>query len=148
MGIHRLAGDEEAHDLARALEDQVDAEVAHHPLDGIGPLAAAAQTVGGLVAAAALDLQGVVDDPPSHLGVPHLGHRRLEADVGAAAVGHERGQVRHRLHREEVRRHAADLLRDRVVLADRLAPLHPLRGPAARDLEAALGRPRRRTPAA
>src|SRR5260370_28310583 len=30
--VHRLAGDEEVHDLARALKDQIDAEVAHDAL--------------------------------------------------------------------------------------------------------------------
>ena len=51
---------------------------------GIGLLAAAPQAVGRLVAAAALDLQRVVNDSPPDLGVPHLGDRRLEPDVGGA----------------------------------------------------------------
>ncbi len=37
----------------------------------------------GLVAAAAADLQRVVDDPPAGFRVPHLGDRRLEPDVGS-----------------------------------------------------------------
>jgi len=34
MRVHGLAGHEQMHDLARALEDAVDAEVAHEPFDG------------------------------------------------------------------------------------------------------------------
>ena len=130
--VHRLAGDEQPHDLARPLEDQVDAEVAHHALHRVGPLPAAAQAVGGLVAAAALDLQGVVHDAPADFRVPHLGHGGLEPDVGGAPVGHQRREVGHRLHGEDLGRHPPDLLGDGVVLADRLAPLHPLGGPPAR----------------
>jgi len=38
VAIDRFASDEEVHDLARALEDQVDAEVPHDALDGDGRL--------------------------------------------------------------------------------------------------------------
>src|SRR5256885_13963027 len=44
----------------------------------------------------------------------------------------------HRLHGERVCRHGADLLGDRVVLADGPTPLHSLARPLTRDLEAAL----------
>src|SRR5512142_1157328 len=40
--VHRLARDEEVHDLGAALEDQIDAEIAQHALDGDGPLTARA----------------------------------------------------------------------------------------------------------
>src|SRR5215210_2422137 len=65
MGVHRLPRDEEPHDLAGSLEDQVDAIVAHHPLNRVGLLAPAPEAVGGLVAAAALDLERVVHDAPA-----------------------------------------------------------------------------------
>ena len=138
VGVHRLAGDEQPHDLAGALEDQVDAEVAHHPLDRLRSLTAASEAVRGLVAAAALDLERVVHDPPAGLGVPHLCHRGLEPDVGVAAVGEERGEIGHRFHREDLAGHASQLLGDGIVLPDRRAPLHPLRGPEPGKLKARL----------
>ena len=137
--VDRLAGDEQVHDLARALEDQVDTEVAHDALDGHRLLAPGSQGVGGLVAAAAADLQRVVDDPPPRLGVVQFRDRRFEPDVVAPPVGHRAAQLGYRFHRERVRRHRPDLLRDGVVLADRLAPLHALVGPGAADLQAPLG---------
>src|SRR5205814_4834325 len=136
--VHRLAGDEQMHDLARSLEDQVDAEVAHDPLDGYGLLAAGTERVGGLVAAAPPDLHGIVDDAPATLGVVELRDRGLEADVVATAVRHRATQLRHRLHGEGVRRHGTDLLGDGVVLADGATPLHALARPLTGDLETAL----------
>ena len=56
-------------DLARPLEDAVDAHVAHDPLDRVALLAAAAQRRRGLVAAAAADLHEVIDALPRHLRV-------------------------------------------------------------------------------
>src|SRR5205823_9231793 len=142
--VHRLPGDEQVHDLARPLEDQIDAEVAHDALDRHGPLSPGTQGVGRLVAAAAADLDRVVDDAPAGLGVVQLGDRGFEADVVTAAVGHGAAQLRHGLHGEGVGRHGADLLGDRVVFTDGAAPLHALARPATRDLEAALpGRHRR-----
>ena len=79
--VHRLARHEQVHDLARALEDPVDAVVAHHALDRDRRLAARLERALGLVAAAAADLHGVVDDLPGAGGVPLLGRRRLEPDV-------------------------------------------------------------------
>src|SRR5439155_15439342 len=87
---HRLAGDEQVHDLARALEDEVDPEVAHDALDRHGFLPPRPQRVRGLVAATAADLYRLVDDAPAGLGVVQLRDRRLEPDVVAAAVRHRR----------------------------------------------------------
>src|SRR3954451_14504488 len=123
MGVHRLAGDEEPHDLAGALEDQVDAIVAHHSLDWVGALAPASETVRRLIAAAALDLERVVHDPPAHLSAPHLGHRGLEREVCVAPVGHKRSEIAYRPHRKNPARHIPDLLCEAIVLPDRLAPL-------------------------
>ena len=55
-------------------------------------------------------------------------------------VRHVRGQLSYRLHGEGRRRHPAQELRDRVVLADGVAPLHACLAVAARDAEAGLGR--------
>jgi len=46
MLVHRFARDEQVHDFRRTLEDQIDAEVAHDALDGVGLLAPRAQRVG------------------------------------------------------------------------------------------------------
>src|SRR2546427_12506514 len=88
MFVHRFARDEQVHDLRRALEDQIDPEVAHDALDRYRRLAARPQRIGRLVAAAAADLHRVVDDAPAGLGVVELRDRRLEPDVVAAALGH------------------------------------------------------------
>ncbi len=88
-----------------------------------GPLAAGAERVRGLVAAAAEDLHGLVDDVPGRLGAEHLGHRGFEADVGLLPVHERRGEVGHRLHGEGRRGDARDLVGDRRVLSDGRAPL-------------------------
>ena len=132
--VDRLAGDEEVLDLARPFEDAVDAHVAHDPLDRIGLLAARAQRLRRLVAAAAADLHQVIDHLPRHLGVEQLRHRRLEAQVDVAAVRQPRGQPYDRLHGERVRRHPGDLRGHCLVLADRHAPLHALVRPLLRDV--------------
>jgi hypothetical protein len=54
--VDRLARDQQVHDLGRALEDAVDAHVAQRLLDRHRLLAARLQRLGGLVAAAAADL--------------------------------------------------------------------------------------------
>ena len=46
-----------------------------------------AQRLGGLVAAAAADLDHRVDGLPAELGAVELGERRLDADVVALVVG-------------------------------------------------------------
>ncbi len=135
MVIDRLTRDEQAHDLRRALEDQVDAEVAHRALDRNRLLPARLERLRRLVATTAADLQRVVDDAPARLGVVQLCDRGLEPDVVPAPLVERGRQLGHRFHRERVRRHARDLLRDRLVLADRLAPLHALVGPVAHDAE-------------
>src|SRR5262249_34980187 len=59
--VDRLARHEEVHDLARALEDQIDAAVAQQPLDADRRLPATLQRALGLVSAATADLQRAVD---------------------------------------------------------------------------------------
>ena len=137
--VHRLAGHEEMHDLARALEDLVDPVVAHHPLDADRLFAAGGERLLGLVAAAAADLHRVVDDLPGAVGVPLLAGRRFEADVVAAAVGHLGGQLGDRLHGEGGGGHVGDHVGDRLVLAHRPAPLHALAGPLAAISRQSLG---------
>ena len=101
---------------------------------GDRPLAARLERLGGLVAAAAADLHQLVDDLPAQLGRVELRDRRLDPDVVRLVVGEPAGDVEHRLQPERARGDERDLLRDRVVLADRLAPLDALGGELARDL--------------
>ena len=70
--VDRLARDQQVHDLARALEDAVDAHVAQRLLDRHRLLAACLQRLGGLVAAPAAHLDELVDDPPAHLRAVEL----------------------------------------------------------------------------
>jgi hypothetical protein len=91
--VDRLAGDEQLHDLARALEDAVDAHVAEELLGRDRLLAAVAQRLGGLVAAAAADLDQVVEDLPAHLRPVQLRdrgflRRRAGLVLAAAAAFH------------------------------------------------------------
>ncbi len=131
--VHHLAGHEQVHDLGRALEDLVDAVVAHHALDRDRVVAPRGEGLLGLVPAPAADLHRLVHDLPGPVGDPLLRRRRLEADVVAAAVGHLGGEAGHRLHGEGAGGDVGDLVGDRLVLADRLAPLHALVRPAAHD---------------
>ena len=137
--VDGLARDQQVHDLGRALEDAVDAHVAHHLLDRDRLLAARLQRLGGLVAAAAAHLHQLVGDLPAQLRGVELGQRGLDADVVALVVGQPAGDVEHRLEAERGRGDEGDLLRDGVVLADRLAPLDALLRPLAGDLGRALG---------
>ena len=125
--VDGLAGDQQVHDLGRALEDAVDAHVAQRRLDGHRLLAARLERLGGLVAAAAADLHQLVERPASPCSERvELRDRRLDADVVLLVVGQAGGDVEHRLEAERGRGDEGDLLRDGVVLADRLAPLDPL----------------------
>ena len=121
--VDRLTRDEEAHDLARPFEDQVDARVPQGPFDGEGIFAALPQGVGGFVAAASPDLHRVAHQVPGLLAVPQLGHGRLEAHVQSAEARHGRGQFHGRFHRVGLGGHASQHLGDGVVLSDRRTPL-------------------------
>src|SRR6185295_17646916 len=81
MLVDHLARHEKVHDLARALEDQIDAAVAHDALDGDRLLTAPAQAGLGLVTAAATYLHRLVDDPPAAHGAEFLAGCGLEPDV-------------------------------------------------------------------
>ena len=81
MGVDGLPGDEQPHDLAGALEDPVDAEVAQHLLGRYRSFPPVGQGLGGLVAAAAADLDQLVGDQPGHLAGVQLGQGGLDPDV-------------------------------------------------------------------
>src|SRR5262249_46225597 len=98
MLVHRLAGHEQMHDLAGALEDQVDPAVAQQPLDADRLLPSAPERTLGLVAATSADLQRAVDELPGADRVPLLGRRRLEPDVVATPICHLAGQPPDRVH--------------------------------------------------
>ena len=86
--IDRLAGEEEAHDFARALENEVDAEVTHHPLHRDRLLATRGERGGRLVTSSAADLHCLVYDPPAGLRVVHFRHRGFQADIVSSPVHH------------------------------------------------------------
>ncbi|CAM3627728.1 hypothetical protein NORO109296_00565 [Nocardiopsis rhodophaea] len=87
VGVDRLAGDEQVHDLRGALEDPVDAQVAEHLLGGDAAFAARGQRIRGLEAAPAPDLHEFVGDLVGHLRGPELGDGGFEADVVPLVVG-------------------------------------------------------------
>ncbi len=118
VGVDRLPGDDQPHDLAGALEDPVDAHVAQRLFGGERALAPGGQRVGGLIAAAAADLHQVVDQPPALLGAVELGEGGLDPDVVAVLVGHQRGHVHDGFQSEGHARDGGDLLRDRLVGPD------------------------------
>src|SRR5437016_4190944 len=98
MMVDRFSRDEEAHDLRRSLEDQVDTRVAHRSLDRNRLLATRALRIGGLVAAPAANLERVVDDSPAVLRVVHLRDRGLESNVVAAFLDETDCEARDRVH--------------------------------------------------
>ena len=146
VGVHRLARDEQPHDLARALEDQVDAVVAHHPLDrhraarrgcgGCRPSRSRGRPGSGACRPRSASRPRCSTSWPSR---PRAGCRRRPGRPCSEARSDDR------LHREGVGRHPPDLLGDRVVLARSAAP-HCTRSAAHRrdDLERALGAGHRR----
>ena len=138
--VHRLPRDEQAHDLARALEDPVDPEVAQHAFDRDRRLAPGRQRVRSLVAASTAHLQRLVHEPPAHFGVEELGDRRLEPDVVSTPVDEEGHELRHGLHREGVDGDVADHVGDGLVLADGLPPLDALGCPLPHDPQRGLAR--------
>jgi hypothetical protein len=127
--VHRLARDEQPHDLRRSLEDPVDAHVPQHLLGRHAPLAPRGQGRGGLVTAAAADLHQLIGDLAAHFRAVQLGQRRLDPDVVPLVVGELAGQLDHRLKRVRGRGDERDLPGHRLVLADRPPPLHPLARP-------------------
>ena len=138
--VDGLPGDQQVHDLRRPLEDAVDAHVAQHLLGRYRLLPPPGERLRGLVSAAAADLDHLVGGGPAELRPVELRERGLDADVVALVVGQAAGHVEHRLEAERRARQPGEFLRDRVVLADGLAPLRALGRPLARDLERVLGR--------
>ena len=121
--VHGGERDEEPQDVVRALEDAVDAAVAHRPL--VGELAH--------VAVAAGDLQRLVGGAPQGLGGEDLGDGGLHRVVLVALVDEAGDQVHHRLGGVAVDHHVAELLLDQAELGDGLAELLPLLGLLRRE---------------
>ena len=140
MLVHGLARNKEAHDFARALDNQVDAQIAHGPLDRNAFFSAAAQGIRGFIAAPAPYLHRVVDDAPNRLGTEKLRHGRFQADVGFFLVSEPRGKPRHTLHGKGGGCHGSDFVSDGIVMADGRAPLLAFHSPFARHIQAPFGR--------
>jgi hypothetical protein len=140
VGIKRLTGDEEAHDLAAALEDGVDAGVAEEALDRVGGLATGAQGVGGLVSRDHRGSAWCHRRCAMRSRCPRVWPSGFEADVGVLVGIDESGNVTHGgLERVGVGGHAGEFVGDGGVLADGVAPLLAVARPAGADVEAALG---------
>ncbi len=133
MGIERLAGDEQAQNLAGPFANQVEAGIAQHPLHRHRRLATSAQAVSRLVAAAAAHLQGGIKSMPGGLGTEELGRRRLQTYVHFPAIGKSGTQPGEAVDGEAVGGDARDFGRHRLVLPDRRTPLASLVPPAAAD---------------
>src|SRR5687768_14868222 len=86
MRIDGLAGDEKMLNLARPLEDSIDAHVAHHPLHRIGLLPTRSERLCRLESATAANLYQEVDDVPRHLGVEELGHGCFQPQIDFTAI--------------------------------------------------------------
>ncbi len=139
MGVHRFPRDEQPHDLGGSLEQPVDPPVPEHPLHRVGTFPVGAERIGGLVTASTLDLEASSTIRHPHFGVPQLGDCRFEPDIRTGSIGQETAEIGDGLHGKDFGGHLAQLLSDRVVLADGSAPLHPFRRPGAGDLQRALG---------
>ena len=98
--VDGFARDEEVHDLARALEDEIDSVVAHCSLDSNTRLAARREGAFGLVAATTSNLQGLIRELPVPNGVPFLCCGRFQTYVGILVIGELAHDVCDRLHRE------------------------------------------------
>ena len=142
MKVDGFAGQKQAHDFARPFEDEIDAEVAHHSLDGDRFLAARSQGGGCFISPPAANLHGVVDDLPARLRVEHLCHCGFQTNVITAAVHQRSAQLRDRLHGKDCGGHASDFFRYRFVFPYRNAPLDPLVAPPAADLQGGFARAR------
>src|SRR5437868_2748578 len=81
MRIERFAGNEEPHDLARTLEDRVDAAIAQKALYRDWLIPASGQRFGRFVTAPAAHLHRIVRNLPGHLGGPHLAHGGLDPQI-------------------------------------------------------------------
>src|SRR5215213_9507224 len=121
------ARDDEALDLAGALEDRVDLGVAVPALDGV---------LAG-VAVAAEDLDRFLRHPHGDLAGLVLAHRALGVAV-AAVAGQPRGAPDEQAARIDLGDHVRQLERDRLVQDDRPAERPPLLGVVEGEL---VGRP-------
>ncbi len=126
VGVDGLAGDEQVHDLGRALEDPVDPQVAQHLLGRHRALAA-----GRSESAVSYPRPPRTCTSSSAISQAiSLAHSLASAASIRmslrAGVGQLRGQLEHRLEPEGGRGDERDLPGDRAVRADRAAPLHPL----------------------
>ena len=119
------------HDLARSLEDRVDAHVAHEPLDRIRVLTAPFQRVRGLVASAAQDLLRLVGRCPTpprcRTSWPWPPRRGCRSSCGRPAPTSGRSSPRRRIVSTDMP--CAILSAIGAVLADRSRPTARARWP-------------------
>src|SRR5260221_12189913 len=119
MRIERLPRDEQTHDFARSLENQVDPAVSQNPLDGYRLLAARSERLRRFIAAPAADLHGVVDDLPGPLAGPKLAQRGFESDIGGFVPDNEAcSEKHHPIHHEKLRNEARQPIRNGTKFAE------------------------------
>ena len=133
---HQLAADDDPLDLAGALPDSLDTQLAEHPLGDV--LAH--------VAAAAEDLHRPVGHPAGHLRAVQLGHRRLAVQglavqAGVDTAGH---LVEQAAGGEQFGGAVGEHARHQLVLAERLAVDDPVLARTPSPRRQAAG-PRRRS---
>ena len=130
-GSEQLAADDDAHDLVRALEDLVHAQVAHDLLDAVVVQ----------VAVAAVQLQRLVRDAESGVGRESLRHGALHRGIRSLLVEGVRGIPHQRPRRVQLGRHVGEREDDGLLLGERLAErvalVHVAQCPVERELRAA-----------
>src|SRR2546421_2464012 len=115
-GFGDLAGDDQALDVAGALVDLADADIAVDPLD---------RKI-GQITVSAMDLDGIGGNPFGHLRGEQFGHRRL-GQAGLAGIAPGR-RVEHKpARRGDLRRHVGEAERHRLVPDDLSAEALALR---------------------
>src|SRR5205823_3764848 len=72
--IKRFTRNEKSHNLARSLENGIDARIPQKALERHTLFTARLERGGGLVTAATTNLNSIIDDFPGLLGPPHLAH--------------------------------------------------------------------------
>src|SRR4051794_12571700 len=109
-GFGNLAGDDQALDVAGALVDLADADIAVDPLD---------REIGE-IPVAAMDLDGVGSDPLVHFRGEQFGHRRL-GQAGLAGIAPGRRVEHQPARRGDLGRHIGEAERHRLMRDDLLA---------------------------
>src|SRR3990172_11445055 len=133
LSAQQAPGDDEAHDLVRALENLVHAHVAYEALDR--------EVL--QVAIAAVELERGIAHREAHVGGEALGHGAGERRIRSPLIELDRGAVHHEARRLELGRHVGQAELKRLELGQLAAELRALVEIARGRLEAGGGGPER-----